>query len=187
MLNPCWSNTKRFLSILVVFGKSFIFAKISKISKTVLPCFGYSVVGWSSRMSQSWAHTKIFRGSLAGHYPSREKYLEYFSNFEFSCFSQLSLATCSRMEGPVVRGLRDFRGFPHDSLAGRTSSREKHLDKIFKIFVLNVLAIGPGNLIATWLIHENHVFCAYKSVFKCFQFFPRTFLTVHCLPHFKPL
>ena len=30
MLNPYWSNTKRFLSVLVVFGKSFVFAKMSK-------------------------------------------------------------------------------------------------------------------------------------------------------------
>ena len=28
--------------------------------------------------------------------------------------------------------LRDFRGSAHDSLAGRPSSREKHLEKIFK-------------------------------------------------------
>ena len=80
--------------------------------------------------------------------------------------------TCSWVEGPVVRGLRDFRGLPHDFLAGRTSSHEKHLDKFFKIFVLSVLAIGPSDLLATLLSHENRVFCAYKSVFKCFQFFP---------------
>ena len=48
--------------------------------------------------------------------------------------------TCSRVEGPVARGLRDFCGLPRNSLASRTSSREKHLDKFFKIFVLSVLA-----------------------------------------------
>ena len=32
MLNPCWSNTKRFLSVLVVFGKSFCFWKNFKNS-----------------------------------------------------------------------------------------------------------------------------------------------------------
>ena len=48
-----------------------------------------------------------------------------------------------------MRVLRDFRGLPRDSLAGRTSSREKHLEKFFKIFVLSVLAIGPGDLNAT--------------------------------------
>ena len=69
MLNFCWSNIKRFLSVLVVFGKYFVFAKIVKFSKTVLPCFGDSVAGWSSRMPQSRAHTEIFRDSLAGQCP----------------------------------------------------------------------------------------------------------------------
>ena len=36
--------------------------------------------------------------------------------------------------------LRDFRGSARDSLAGRPSSREKHLEKFFKILVLSALA-----------------------------------------------
>ena len=59
------------------------------------------------------------------------------------------MATCSQVEGPVAKGLRDFRGLPRDSLMGRTSSFENHLDKIFKIFVLSVLATGPGDLLTT--------------------------------------
>ena len=43
------------------------------------------------------------------------------------------------MEGSVAKGLRDFRGSPRDSLAGRNSNQEKHLHKFFKIFVLTVL------------------------------------------------
>ena len=39
MLNPCWSNTKGFLSVLAVFGKSFIFAKNAKISKKSVALF----------------------------------------------------------------------------------------------------------------------------------------------------
>ena len=97
----------------------------------------------------------------------------------------LSLTTCSRMEGPVTRGLKDFRGLPRDSLTGRTSSREKYLDKFFKIFVLSVLATGPDILLAIWLCRENRMFCANRSVFKRFQFFPRTSVTVHCLPYLK--
>ena len=50
ILNFCWSNIKIFLSVLIVFGKSFVFAKISKISKTVVPCSGDLVAGQSSRM-----------------------------------------------------------------------------------------------------------------------------------------
>ena len=57
--------------------------------------------------------------------------------------------TCSQVEGPVARGLRDFHGLPRDSLTGRTSSCEKYLDKLFKIFVLSVLATGLSDLVAT--------------------------------------
>ena len=47
----------------------------------MLPYFGDSIVGRSSRMPQSPAHIEIFRDSLAGQCPNREKYLEYFSKF----------------------------------------------------------------------------------------------------------
>ena len=46
------SNTKRFLSVLGVFGKYLVFTKTEKISKTVLPCFGNSVASHPSRMLQ---------------------------------------------------------------------------------------------------------------------------------------
>ena len=36
--------------------------------------------------------------------------------------------------------LRDFRGSTRDSLAGRPSSHEKHLENFFKILSLSVLA-----------------------------------------------
>ena len=75
MLNLCWSNIKRFLSVLVVFGKYFVFTKTIKIFKTSVALF------WrlSRGLAQSRAHTEIFRDSLAGKCPSHEKYLEYFS------------------------------------------------------------------------------------------------------------
>ena len=56
ILNFCWSNTKWFLSVLIVFGKSFVFAKnskiskISNISKTVLPCSSHLIVSQYSCM-----------------------------------------------------------------------------------------------------------------------------------------
>ena len=114
------------MSVLVVYGKSFVFAKMSKISKTVLPYFGDLVAGWSSRMFQSRAHIEIFRGSLESQCPSRKKYLEYFSKFGFLMF----LATQS--DDFFVGGrfsnerTQRFFGLPCDSLAGETSSREKH-------------------------------------------------------------
>ena len=78
--------------------------------------------------------------------------------------------TYSRVEGPVARRLRDFRGLPRDSLAGRTFNREKHIDKFFNIFVLSALATGPSDLLATWLSRENRMFCVNRSVFITFQF-----------------
>ena len=64
MLNLCRSITKIFLSVLVVFGKYFVFAKIVKNSKIVLPCSGDSVAGRTNRESV----TEIFRDSLATHW-----------------------------------------------------------------------------------------------------------------------
>ena len=102
------SNTKRFLSVLGIFGKYFV-KNLKFFKNPVLPCFGDSVAGKSSRENQS---------RLRGSY----------------------LATCSQVEGLVARLLRDFRGLARDSLAGRPSSREKHLEKFFKLLSLSVLA-----------------------------------------------
>ena len=53
------SNTKRFLSVLGVFGKYFVFTKNWKFSKIVLPCFGDSVAGHPSRMLQPRARRSV--------------------------------------------------------------------------------------------------------------------------------
>ena len=167
MLNSCWSNTKRFLSVLVVFGKSLVFGKMSKISKTALPCFGDSIVGWSSRMSQSRAHTEIFLGSLAGQCPNREKYLEYFSKFGILMFLVTQF-------GNLFAGGRSSR--EGTQRFSRLTSRvelpvaKNTYIKIFKIFVLIVLTTGLGDFLATWLSCKNRVFCANRSIFKLFLF-----------------
>ena len=51
VLNFCWSNTKRFLSVLVVFGKYFVFAKIVKFFKNNVALFWWL----SCRLVQSHA------------------------------------------------------------------------------------------------------------------------------------
>ena len=75
-----------------------------------------------------------------------------------------------------MRVLRDFRSLFHNSLTGRTSNREKHLENFSKIF-LSVLATGPGDLHATWFNRENRVFYTMRAFFwtgfKNFSFFPR--------------
>ena len=74
------------------------------------------------------------------------------------------------------RGLhRDFRGSARDSLAGRPSSREKHLENFLTFFSLSVLAASPGDLLATHFSREKRVFCISKIVFKTFSIFPSNF------------
>ena len=58
------SNTKRFLSVLGVFGKYFVFTKTEKFQKTVLPYFGDSVAGHPSHMLQPWARGLILATCL---------------------------------------------------------------------------------------------------------------------------
>ena len=84
------------------FWKVSCFYKNVKNFKNSVALFWRLSPGWSSCMSQSWAHIEIFRGSLAGQCPSREKYLEYFSKFGFLMF----LATQS---GDLLVGGRSSR------------------------------------------------------------------------------
>ena len=95
ILNFCWSNTKRFLSLLVVFGKVFYFyknckKKRKKISKTVLPYSSDLVAGLSSHMPQSRALLKRFsRPSGGSMSQSRKRLRKFFINsvFFISCDS----------------------------------------------------------------------------------------------------
>ena len=68
-LFKCVSHTKFllikhkfFFEFLIVFGKSFVFAKISKISKIVLPCSGDLITGQSSCMSSVTSLLRWFSG-----------------------------------------------------------------------------------------------------------------------------
>ena len=130
------SSTKRFLSVLSVFGKYFVL-KNWNFQKSFLPCFGDLVAGKSSR-------------ELAGQF------------WQLVCEWKVQ-----------SRGLhRDFHGSAHDSLVGRPSNREKHLEHFFKILSLSVLAAWPDVLLATHFSHEKCVFCILRVIFKsCFQKF----------------
>ena len=70
---------------------------------------------------------QVNRYSLASQCPSCEKYLEYFSKFGFLIFLATQFGDLFAGGRSSRRGLKDFRGLPRDSFAGRTSSREKHL------------------------------------------------------------
>ena len=98
------------MSVLIVFGKSFVFAKISKISKTVLPSSGDLVAGQASHMPQSQAYIEDFRDSLVGQGPSHEKDLEIFSKIWVfrvltTWFGDLLASESFNREGYLVRRL----------------------------------------------------------------------------------
>ena len=61
------------------------------------------------------------------------------------------------------------------------SSRKKHLENLFTILTLRVLVACPGNL---FQLRKTRVLRFKYSFFKFFKFFPRLYVTVHCLPHF---
>ena len=70
---------------------------------------------------------------------------------------------------------RDFCGSARDSLVGRPSSHEKHLEIFFTILSLSALATCPSDLLATHPSREKRVFCISKTVFKTFSIFPSNF------------
>ena len=130
MLNLCWYKLKKIFECFRCFWKVFCFYKNWKISKTLLPCFGDSVVGHLSHEIQPRARVLIwrlirewkvqsrglhknFRGlarnSLAGWHSSREKHLENFSQFCLWVFWRLDLVTCWRLTSVTKKACFAFR------------------------------------------------------------------------------
>ena len=186
MLNLCWSNTKRFWSVLVVFRKYFVFTKIVKISKIVLPCFGDSVVGLSSRMASVANITqKVFATHWWVNVLVAKNTQNIFQNLGFyvSCSSVWRLVHGWKVQ---LRGVhRDFRGLPRDFLASRPSSHEKNLENFSNCFLV-FWWLALATCMQLDLVEKSHVL-HFKGRFQNFLVFPRTFVTVHCLPHFNSL
>ena len=139
------SNTKRFLSILGVFGKYFVFTKTKKFQKRCCPvlatqsrviqvaCYSCELACWFWRLVckwrvQSWGVHKDFRSSardsLAGRPSSHEKHLENFSQFCLWVFWRLDLATCWRLTSVAKNACFAFR---------------REFLKFFSVFSLEVL------------------------------------------------
>ena len=138
------SNTKRFLSVIGVFGKYFVFTKTEKFQKQYCP-----VLATQSRVIQVACYSR----ELAGWF--------WWLDREWKVQSQ---------------GVhKDFRGLARDSLTGRPSSREKHLEIFFIILSLSVLAACPSVLLATHPSREKRVLCISKTVFKTIFNFPSIF------------
>ena len=78
MLNSCWSNTKRFLSILVVFGKSFVFVKMSKFFKNSVALFWRLSCGLVQSHVLVASPHKDFSLLIGGSIPQSRKILRIF-------------------------------------------------------------------------------------------------------------
>ena len=122
------SNTKRFLSVLGVFGKYFFFTKTKKKFQKLC----YPVLATQSRVIQVACYSR--------------ELVNWF--WQLVCKWKVQ-----------SRGVhREFRGSARNSLAGRPSSRKKHLEKFFIILTLSILAACPGDLLATHLSREKCMF-----------------------------
>jgi len=73
MLNYMLIKHKRFLNVLVVFGKYFCFEKFQNFQKLCSPVLATCFADRSSRMPQSQDYTEGFHDSLVGQSPSHEK------------------------------------------------------------------------------------------------------------------
>ena len=133
------SNTKIFLSVLGVFGKYFILQKLKIKKKKQF----YPVLATQLRVSQVACHSRELVGQ----------------------FWRLVHEWKVQLRGVH----RDFRGSARGSIASKTSSREKHLAKIFKFSIWSVLVGNLGDSLATYLNRENCVFCKMSSFSTLFS------------------
>ena len=101
-------HKKIFLSVLVVFGKYFVFAKMSKISKTVLPYSGDLVAGKPSHMPPVVSLLSRFMQLSSGSRLQSQKRLRNFQKFWVFRFIMTQLATCSQVKGRIARGTQRF-------------------------------------------------------------------------------
>ena len=165
------------------------FAKMSKISKIVLPCSGNSIAGRTTRMPQSQVHNRDFSrltsNSLAGKCFSRKKDLEYFSKFwNFMLFT-------AQVGDLFMGGRSNHERYTEIFATQFAISREwnfqsrKTLRKFFQKFSSKCSGGYPWRL-------ERNLFQSRKSrvlhkmgQFLNFSVFPQTFLTVHLLPYLK--
>ena len=175
--NICWSNTKIFLSVLIVFGKFFCFENFQNFQKLCI-----SILATLPRKSsQSWdpSHEltqKLLR--LFGESSSllRKRLWKNFKKSGFLAFSWLSLATGSRVEALVVSLLKMLR----DLLASRPSSHEKYLDKFFKICHMGFWRLVRDSFQSrkTCVLHNEGYF---QGCFQKLFIFPSHLVTVHNL------
>ena len=151
------------------FWKVFCFCKNFKHFKNSVALFWRLGRGLIQSHAPS-LHRSFLRLTGRSTSRSQKRVRKFFQNFGFLNFSQLGLATCLRVEAPVARLYKIFRGSLRDFLAGVPSSHEKHLENFSKFLSLRCLVAWLGDLFATWFSREKCVFCALRTVYKTCQF-----------------
>ena len=94
----------------------------------------------------------------------------------------LVLATCSRVKGPVARGTQRISRLSSQLPRGSTFQLQKTFRNFFHNFDFECFGGLPWRLVS---VVKNACFAFQRQFLKLFQFFPRLFVTVHCLLHFS--
>ena len=155
MLNLCWFKHKKIFECFRCFWKVFCFYKNWKNSKTVLPCFGDSVVGHLSRMLQPRAH---------GLFLATCSQVEGLVARGTQRFSQLSSRLPREWDFQLRKTLTKF-------------FQISWLEVFWRVTLAT-----DWQLVS---VAKNTFFAFQRQFLKLFQFFPRIFMIVHCFPHFS--
>ena len=113
---------------------------------------------------------------------SQKRIRIFFKNLEFHTFCDSSWRLVRGWKVQSRGSLRDFRGSARDSLAGRPSSREKHLEKFSE---LCSWVLWRLELATVWRLNPVAKFACLAeigAVLKLVSVFPRIFVSVHLLP-----
>ena len=180
----CWSNTKRFFSILIVFGKCFYFEKCQNFQNLCnsIPVT-HSRRSLQSRDPSRKLTQKLSR--LSGESsPLLQKRLRKISKFlGFSIFCDLVWRLVCKWKLQLQVYLECFDSLC-DLLATGPSNHEKHLNKFFKICGMGFWRLDLVTCSRLILVAKNACFAQiglYSRQFSKTIQFPLHHVLVHCL------
>ena len=125
----CWSNTKRFLSVLIVFGKYFGLKNVKNFKNCAALFWRLASRVKPVACPSRELRQKVFATHWRVKVPVAKKTRNFFFNSGFLGFSWLSLATCSRVKALVARFTQKVSRLPHEW----TFQLGKTLKQIFQI------------------------------------------------------
>ena len=133
MLNFYWSNTKIFLSVLVVFGKYFVFAKIVKIFKNRVSLFWRFSRGLIQSHAPIASPHRDFLRLIGESMSQSRKILRIFFKIWVFMFLMAQMVDLFVGGGSSHEGYSEiFVAYFVTPLMGRISNHEKHLENFSK-------------------------------------------------------